>query len=332
MTFLAAMDENGFAQFASVANLAHRARVTLEEGEAAVKCLESVDVNSSDPDNEGRRIERVHGGWVILNAEKYRGLVTRAVAQEKIRSRVADFRERKRTGIDAKIKAQDSKCACCSQPFQSPYKLYVVQDHNHATGAPRGIICQSCNKVVGFVETGRPTDHDKVPLCRSYLERWGWSNASVTASNVPVTQSGALANAGSGSAQPVKTATALPGGRPGELPLDVPPSPPIDVPYPTIVAEFHDACPSFPRITKLTESRKKAIRARFIEAEEPKIEWFRSLFRKAQASDLLSGRKKDWRAGFDWLLNPANSVKVMEGNYDNRESNDVIGKRSSMAG
>lgn len=96
MTLLAAMDEQGFAQFASVANLAYRARVTQEEGEAAVQCLESPDSNSSDPDNEGRRIERVHGGWVVLNAGKYRDIVTRAVAQEKTRLRVAKFREAKR--------------------------------------------------------------------------------------------------------------------------------------------------------------------------------------------------------------------------------------------
>jgi hypothetical protein len=99
-TFLAAMDEQGFAQFASVANLAHRARVTLEEAQTAVDCLSSPDENSSDPANEGRRIERVNGGWIVLNCEKYRELVTRAVAQEKTRERVARFRERKRGNGD----------------------------------------------------------------------------------------------------------------------------------------------------------------------------------------------------------------------------------------
>lgn len=244
-TFLAAMDEHGFAQFASVANLAHRARVTLEEAEAAVKCLESPDANSSDPDNEGRRIERVHGGWIVLNCEKYRVLVTRAVAQEKTRQRVARFRANKRAGC----------------------------------------------------------------------------NAHVTPANGSVTPSGALANAGSAGASPAAGT--------GELPLDVPPPPPIDVPYATIIADFHDLCPAFPRITKLSDARKRAMRSRYVEALSAgpadqstgcaanPIEWFRTLFRKAQASDLLAGRKKDWRAGFDWLLNPANCLKVLEGNYDN---------------
>lgn len=96
MTLIAAMDESGFAQFASVANLAHRARVTLDEGNAAVTVLESPDVNSADPEHEGRRIERVPGGWMVLNAEKYRDLVTRATIQEQTRLRVAKHRAKKK--------------------------------------------------------------------------------------------------------------------------------------------------------------------------------------------------------------------------------------------
>lgn len=92
LTLLAAMDEEGHAQFASVANLAHRAIVPLEAAEKAVKRLEDADPNSSDPDNEGRRIERIQGGWIVLNAHKYREIVTRAIAQERNRARVAKFR------------------------------------------------------------------------------------------------------------------------------------------------------------------------------------------------------------------------------------------------
>jgi len=96
MTLIAAMDEDGFAAFASIGNLAHRARLTIEETTEGVNCLESPDKESSDPDNEGRRIERVPGGWIILNAQKYRELVTRTVIKEQTRSRVARHREKKR--------------------------------------------------------------------------------------------------------------------------------------------------------------------------------------------------------------------------------------------
>ena len=96
LTFLAAMDQDGFAQFASPANVAHRARVSPEEADDAIRVLTSPDPNSSDPDNEGRRLERVNGGWVVLNAHKYRELVSRAIASEKTRERVAKFREKHR--------------------------------------------------------------------------------------------------------------------------------------------------------------------------------------------------------------------------------------------
>lgn len=92
LTLLSAMDEDGFAQFASVANLAHRARVAPEACAEAVKCLEAPDANSADPDNEGRRIERVNGGWIILNGGKYRLMVTRVIAREQTRQRVRKFR------------------------------------------------------------------------------------------------------------------------------------------------------------------------------------------------------------------------------------------------
>lgn len=95
LTMLAAMDESGFVQFASVPNLAHRARLTIPETEEAVKCLEAPDTNSSDPEHEGRRVERVPGGWMILNAGKYRAMVNRAVIQEQTRERVRKHREKK---------------------------------------------------------------------------------------------------------------------------------------------------------------------------------------------------------------------------------------------
>lgn len=92
VTMIAAMDETGFCQFAAIANVARRANVEIAEAAAAIHVLEGPDIDSSDPDNEGRRIERVPGGWIVLNAEKYRAIVTRAISQEGNRRRVARHR------------------------------------------------------------------------------------------------------------------------------------------------------------------------------------------------------------------------------------------------
>ncbi len=90
--FIAVMNEDGFVQFASVANVAHRARITDEEAEQAIRILESPDTNSADEDNDGRRVEKVPGGWMILNASKYRDLVNREMQRSATRERVARHR------------------------------------------------------------------------------------------------------------------------------------------------------------------------------------------------------------------------------------------------
>lgn len=95
LTFIAQMDETGFVQFASIQNVAHRSRVSIEEATDAVACLESPDPNSFDPSNEGRRIERVNGGWMVLNSEKYRSIATREHQKELNRERVRRFRQKK---------------------------------------------------------------------------------------------------------------------------------------------------------------------------------------------------------------------------------------------
>jgi hypothetical protein len=98
ITLLAAMDEEGFCSFAAVGNVAGRARVSVEEAKTALEILAAPDPESSDPDNEGRRIERVAGGWMVLNATKYRDIVSRANAQEKTKERVRRFREKNKLG------------------------------------------------------------------------------------------------------------------------------------------------------------------------------------------------------------------------------------------
>lgn len=92
ITFLAAMDEDGFASFACPGNVARRAGVSLQEAEEALAVLSSPDPNSSDESNDGRRIERVPGGYMILNASKYKAIFTRDVEREQTRRRVAKHR------------------------------------------------------------------------------------------------------------------------------------------------------------------------------------------------------------------------------------------------
>lgn len=71
ITMLALKDRDGVVE-ASVPGLADAARVTLSECKAALLLLSSPDEYSRTPDNEGRRIAEVPGGWSILNHDVYR--------------------------------------------------------------------------------------------------------------------------------------------------------------------------------------------------------------------------------------------------------------------
>lgn len=94
ITLLASMDEDGFCAFASAGNVARRAGVTIAEAEAAFACLESPDENSFDPDHNGRRVERVPGGWIVLNATKFRDIVSRKESQRINRERQKRYYDR----------------------------------------------------------------------------------------------------------------------------------------------------------------------------------------------------------------------------------------------
>jgi hypothetical protein len=110
---------------------------------------------------------------------------------------------------------------------------------------------------------------------------------------------------------------------PGEVPSGTPPaakSVPMrgdnDAPYLKILEAFNALCPSLPQASQLTEKRRSAIRRRWGESQD--LEVFRSVFRRVQASDFLTGRTGTFRGAIDWILQPGNWVKIREGNYDNR--------------
>lgn len=91
-----------------------------------------------------------------------------------------------------------------------------------------------------------------------------------------------------------------------------------EINYQTIINLYHDTCVSFPHLRKPSTSRIEKINARL---KSYNIEDFKLLFAKAEASDFLKGKNdRNWKANFDWLLIENNMLKVLEGNYDNRNS------------
>ena len=100
----------------------------------------------------------------------------------------------------------------------------------------------------------------------------------------------------------------------------------------TIRELYNSVCGSYPRLMKMSESRKKAIRARLRAGYT--VDDFRRLFEMAEASDFLKGRnRRNWSATFDWLIADANMAKVLDGNYNNvsgkPENGAAEGRRGS---
>lgn len=87
---LACSDKEGRFHAQTVATLGRLANIPAEHVEQAVNELESPDPNSRTSENEGRRIERIPGGWRVLNYEKYRDYRTRR------QTYMADFMKKKR--------------------------------------------------------------------------------------------------------------------------------------------------------------------------------------------------------------------------------------------
>jgi len=110
ITLLAIMNEDGIAPLASAANLAHTARISLEDAQAALLAFTSPDPLDPEQPHEGRRIERIEGGWLILNAEKYRAIASKEAATERSKIRMQKYRERLRT-VTAGYAADGNGCA-----------------------------------------------------------------------------------------------------------------------------------------------------------------------------------------------------------------------------
>jgi hypothetical protein len=79
-----------------------------------------------------------------------------------VRSR-RNYALKSKYGIDIEtfeghIRDQDGKCSICSNPFDNRkgFRIPVV-DHDHATGQFRGIICWTCNTLLGRVEDNKET-------------------------------------------------------------------------------------------------------------------------------------------------------------------------------
>ncbi len=98
----------------------------------------------------------------------------------------------------------------------------------------------------------------------------------------------------------------------------------IEIDYQEVINYYHHFCPSLPKVTKITEARKKLINARL---KDYSVDEVKTAFKLAEESDFLTGRSGKWGgANFDWVMNTNNIVKILEGNYKNKSKGNDANK------
>lgn len=94
--------------------------------------------------------------------------------------------------------------------------------------------------------------------------------------------------------------------------------------YQKIIDMYNTICVSYPEVCSLSESRKKAIKARL---RKYSLEDLKKVFELAEESNFMKGaNNRNWVADFDWMLKDANIVKILEGKYVNKEVNNNVNR------
>lgn len=115
--------------------------------------------------NKEREIARVRT-WQQENAAHLRAY--RKVYRREKKGQERDAYLRRKFGITlddyaAMLEAQDGGCAICGRPEPEGGSLHV--DHDHETGAVRGLLCFRCNGALGQLDE----DPDRLAVAIAYL-------------------------------------------------------------------------------------------------------------------------------------------------------------------
>jgi hypothetical protein len=97
-----------------------------------------------DPEVRARKVEASRR-WAEVNRERQKYLVRRRHLRTKYGMEPEEWAEL--------LRAQENRCALCLTEHPKGKNGWHT-DHDHATGRVRGILCQSCNHVIGLIENG----------------------------------------------------------------------------------------------------------------------------------------------------------------------------------
>lgn len=86
------------------------------------------------------------------------------------------------------------------------------------------------------------------------------------------------------------------------------------IPYQQIIDVYNANCGKLPKATKLTDKRRRAIRACITQGFS--VDEICAAVRKAASTPFLTGAgERGWRANFDFIIKPDNMQKIIEDAY-----------------
>jgi hypothetical protein len=213
---LALADKDGIVP-ASVPGLANLSRISIEKCEEALGVLAAPDKYSRTVEFEGRRIEKVDGGWRLLNHGKYRRMLSAEERREYLATKQREYRSRKHastnvtnvsdtdtrlTHTDSDTKADTKERKKNPSPtktvggelgsseflqFWAAYPKRV--DRQEALHAwVKGLLDGSLGAVLAGLECWKRTeqwqDMDKIPYPSTWLNKRRWKDSPQTGAKV----------------------------------------------------------------------------------------------------------------------------------------------------
>lgn len=135
--FLSQADANGVVRTAAPA-LAHACMVPLDRMREILALLEAPDPDSRSTVEDGRRIEKIEGGWAIVNYRAYRERVSAEEKREADRRRIAEKRAEARKESEKVVACRDVShpVAEVAQAEAEEEVEAIEQEQEHVQAAP----------------------------------------------------------------------------------------------------------------------------------------------------------------------------------------------------
>lgn len=161
ITMLALADRNGEVQ-GSVPGLARLAGVPVDACRAALATFLAPDPDSRTKDDEGRRIEEIDGGWLLLNYAKYRQMASKEEQVQKATERTRRYRAKKARNV-------------ASTPVSTVCDKKSTGVHDNPTEAE----AEADNRYDIAAKAARPPLGDAAQIFNSAAKEVGWAQVQL---------------------------------------------------------------------------------------------------------------------------------------------------------